>query len=178
MGAAKNVGTDEIYRCDTLPPPDGEDSAYSAATKVGEMPSWVLEAMRFTAPSVGDEAEVDSTPPPCQSGVVTRHRVSEPPQELRDDELEEIGPAVPVVAVATPSEPPPVSSALIAPNLPIARTPLPPADQQLNEFVLPVWDAGEPLGKGHSSALANVLVSVGILGLGAALALITFLLMR
>lgn len=42
----KDDGEGSIYRVDTVPPPPGEDDAYSAPTRVGEMPPEVLEAMR------------------------------------------------------------------------------------------------------------------------------------
>lgn len=37
---------DEVYRVDTVPPPEGEDDAYNAPTKVGVIEAPVLESMK------------------------------------------------------------------------------------------------------------------------------------
>ncbi len=48
----KDDDDEAIHRVDTVPPPPGEDDAYSAPTRVGEMPPEVLEAMRGAGFSV------------------------------------------------------------------------------------------------------------------------------
>jgi hypothetical protein len=131
MTAAKKAPADlesrEIFRCDTIPPPDGEESAYSAETKVGKAPGWVLEAMRFTAPSVNDEIEQDPKP---QSGIVAKVANADDLEELEELEeihdVEEIVRALPPPApVAIPRLPAPPRVASVPPapvfNVPIAR---------------------------------------------------------
>ncbi len=51
-----------IYKVDTVPPPPGEDDAYSAPTRVGEMPPEVLEAMRGAGLVPGKDASTSKVP--------------------------------------------------------------------------------------------------------------------
>lgn len=46
MSDEKEDEQDALYRVDTVPPPAGEDDAYSAPTRIGELPDSVLEQMR------------------------------------------------------------------------------------------------------------------------------------
>ncbi len=65
MAAAGKQDDDDsdgaIHRMDTLPPPEGEDDAYSAATKVGPMARSMVEAMMAKA----QVDENSSLPPPA-----------------------------------------------------------------------------------------------------------------
>lgn len=65
MAAARKKDEDDsdgaIHKMDTLPPPEGEDDAYSAATKVGPMARAAVEAMMAKAQA----DENSSLPPPA-----------------------------------------------------------------------------------------------------------------
>jgi hypothetical protein len=63
MTAAKRIDgyleeDDEIFRVDTIPPPDGDDDAYGAATRVGPLAKAKIEEMLRAADAN------DGTPPP------------------------------------------------------------------------------------------------------------------
>jgi hypothetical protein len=57
-----------IYKVDTVPPPQGEDDAYSAPTKVGVMASAIVGELLMQGQREADapspEAEVKTVPPP------------------------------------------------------------------------------------------------------------------
>lgn len=64
MAAARKNDDDSdgaIHKMDTLPPPEGEDDAYNAATKVGPMARAAVEAMMAKA----QVDENSSLPPPA-----------------------------------------------------------------------------------------------------------------
>lgn len=64
--ARKSEEQEEIYRVDTVPPPDGEEDPYGAVTKVGPMSkAFVDEMMGYAG---GEGAAGKATVPP-QSGV-------------------------------------------------------------------------------------------------------------
>jgi hypothetical protein len=115
MRAAKtlpkgNAGAEKLYRCYGVPPPPGEDAS-SAETKVGEAPSWVLEAMRFTAPSVPDEGPCEVQAPPA-SGVVPKLSAAEDrPEPVRE----------PTRSKILWEPPPPVFNVPIARCIPVDR---------------------------------------------------------
>ncbi len=79
MAAARKQDDDDsdgaIHKMDTLPPPEGEDDACSAATKVGPMARAMIEAMMAKA-----QVDENSWLPPLASftrGVTSRNpRVS------------------------------------------------------------------------------------------------------
>lgn len=52
---------ESIHRMDTVPPPDGEDDAYSAETKVGAMAEGMMEALMASAR--GEEVPAPAAPP-------------------------------------------------------------------------------------------------------------------
>jgi hypothetical protein len=70
LAAKIDASEPAIYRVDTVPPPDGEDDAYSAPTRVGPLArSRIEEMMAESEPTVDDI--------PVDSGV--RPRVIPPP---------------------------------------------------------------------------------------------------
>jgi hypothetical protein len=63
MSSAAKAEEDGIYRVDTIPPPEGEDDAYSAPTRVGPMAAAAVEKM------MADAERHAATPRPPPSGV-------------------------------------------------------------------------------------------------------------
>ena len=63
---------------DTVPPPAGEEDAYSAATKVGAMPAELMARLRAEGLLPEDDA-VDDRPPPPRPGSALTPRPAPPP---------------------------------------------------------------------------------------------------
>jgi len=129
MAAARKNDDDDsdgaIHKMDTLPPPEGEDDAYNAATKVGPLARAAVEAMMAKA----QVDENSSLPPPASftRGVkvpkpgrlpVMDAPAREPEVEKIYDELEDgdlfeptallaVGEAPPAPSFPTVSAPPP-----------------------------------------------------------------------
>jgi len=70
MSAARNVTddsstpTDSIHKCDTVPPPDGEDDAYNAPTKMSPMARGLVEQLMAQAEAMVATGTFESAPPP------------------------------------------------------------------------------------------------------------------
>lgn len=79
----------------TIPPPAGEDDAYSAATKVGEMPAEVLAKLRAEGLMPVEEEKVSSAPRPSTS----LDRRDPPPPVVSDHPPPDSGGAGPVPAL-------------------------------------------------------------------------------
>jgi hypothetical protein len=71
---------DGIYRVDTIPPPAGEDDAYSAPTRVGPMASAIVEEIIAQAKREAEEAAASSRPPGTPTPVEDEAVVIDPAQ--------------------------------------------------------------------------------------------------
>lgn len=128
MSRATAERTDELYKVDTVPPPPGEDDAYSAATKVGALAATTISQMLADA-EAGEVSAPVSTPP--RSGL--RPSVPQPaapmPKIWDEDEdgpasgLEPTG-VIDVSASAPPPVPASARPAAPAPT-PIVAPPAP-----------------------------------------------------
>lgn len=108
MGTANDLAEaneDAIHRIDTVPPPDGEDDAYSAETKVGPLSRAMVQEL-MDAAEIGANAPV--TIPPA-SGMRARPAklapVIPPPPRV---------PQVIPLPAPTPAPPQPPASAAVA----------------------------------------------------------------
>lgn len=96
---------DGIYKVDTVPPPQGEDDAYNAPTRVGVMASAIVGELLAQGERDAAEAkahpenDVKTTPPPAKA----------PEPVATDDDEESSGPVSSPLAIpsAPPSEAPP-----------------------------------------------------------------------
>ena len=77
---------------DTVPPPAGEDDAYSAATKVGAMPAELMARLRAEGLLPEDFAGEQPPPPPPPPAASVMQRVAPPPPRPRSpfDDLPEL----------------------------------------------------------------------------------------
>jgi hypothetical protein len=109
----------------TIPPPEGEDDAYNATTKVGAMPEEMMAKLRaegLLPPEVDEpprpaprrpRASADPVPPPRDDGPVAVLYSSTPPEDHESPPSDPIpaAPAAPAFppepAAAAPSEAPP-----------------------------------------------------------------------
>ena len=118
MAAARKDDDDSdgaIHRMDTLPPPEGEDDAYSAATKVGPMARSMVEAMMAKA----QVDENSSLPPPAS---FTRGVNLPKPARLPTIDAGAEPSAVPTApSAARASSPAPPSQAVAPPATPDVR---------------------------------------------------------
>ena len=156
MAAARKKDDDDsdgaIHKMDTLPPPEGEDDAYSAATKVGPMARAAVEAMMAKA----QVDENSSLPPPASfTRGVTLPKPARLPalEEAHTDEVQRVyddgddGDLFDPTALLVPAPPPPIaraSPAPVAPTLPpIAASPEPapisPAASTPSRFEIAVF---------------------------------------
>ena len=112
-----------IHQIDTVPPPPGEDDAYSAPTRVGAMPPEVLEALRNAGINMDKKSapRVPAAPVPRPAVAAPRPAVAEPPKVSVESVAAEAAPvasAAPAPAalpnLAPTSEPPPFEDVLDA----------------------------------------------------------------
>lgn len=109
---------------DTVPPPAGEEDAYSAATKVGSMPAELMARLRAEG-LLPDEDPVDAQrPPPPRPATALVPRPTPVPSGLTDSAFDDVP--------ALSSDPPPAggasaSSPVTAPAVPAPAAPDPAA---------------------------------------------------
>lgn len=136
MAAARKNDDDSdgaIHKMDTLPPPEGEDDAYNAATKVGPMARAAVEAMMAKA----QVDENSSLPPPASftRGVKVPKPGRLPTMDAtpREPEIEKIYDEIqdgdlfePTALLAVAEAPPAASMASAAPAVAVQSV-VPPA---------------------------------------------------
>ncbi|HEY8075440.1 MAG TPA: hypothetical protein VIF62_15050 [Labilithrix sp.] len=80
------IDSNGIYRVDTIPPPDGEDSAYDAPTKVGALARGQVQDLFAAAMA----KETGSEPPPPVSGARPKAVIAEPIPSIEDEAEESV----------------------------------------------------------------------------------------
>jgi hypothetical protein len=84
MSAARDLtddssaDTDAIYKCDTVPPPDGEDDAYSAPTRIWPMASAFIEQMMAEPEAASGVREVAAPRPVAKTLPLIDVPIDEP----------------------------------------------------------------------------------------------------
>ena len=172
MTAAKRIDgyleeDDEIFRVDTIPPPDGDEDAYGAATKVGPLAKAKIDEMLKAA-----EANETMSPPPSAvrrkvAPIVESRAAAEESFEDAELTLEPTSlhpaalPAAPVVAMPLPKEnaPPKVEQ----PALPVLPAPInlaPPYVFDLSRY-------SSPARPRRPSVMTETLITLAGLGVAA-----------
>ena len=179
-----------IHRCDTVPPPEGEDSAYNAPTKVGEL--GLIHQLMAQAEGMAEQgpaSRFESAPPP-KSGErpLTTPKPKPTPREAPVDVIPPPA-AIPrmydahddgddslpaqqsgetrLLEVSSPPPPPPPSS-LLAPPVPVAASSAPPIATQTIAAQLDAYRASTRPPRGANDAkLVFVVCALVTLGLAA-----------
>jgi hypothetical protein len=167
MAAAKRTDgyledDDEIFRVDTIPPPDGDDDAYGAATKVGPLAQSKIEEMLKAA-----EANESMHPPPSAvrrkvEPVIERRTV--PVEESDDYEDAELTLEPTSLHAAAP--PPAVETCVVA--IPPAKEDVAPAQLNLAPpFAFELSAESSHASAGRPSVMKEAMITLAALGVSA-----------
>jgi hypothetical protein len=140
MSIPKN---DDEHQLDTVPPPPGEDDAYSAATKIGQVPDDVLQAIKRAQ---ANEAALRKLPPEDGKGAKVEAKAAPPPPPEpalewndEDDEDDKDDEAATMISFAPSSTPDVVGENRAPPRdiFPSAPDGIPPSSIPTNIHIAP-----------------------------------------